>query len=113
MSGPMGSSAGVGAGVDLKDSEEVNIVWKLTKRLTKSLDARFHIGFFQVKEYLENLGVEYRFENKYLPSSVKDYRFGCYHEKDPAACHLLGDYWEGIKKDFIKVSSPRPTVFLH
>ena len=26
MSGPMGSSAGVGAGVDLKDSEEVNIV---------------------------------------------------------------------------------------
>ena len=100
----MGSSAGVGAGVDLKDSEEVNIVWKLTKRLTKSLDARFHIGFFQVKEYLENLGVEYRFENKYLPTSAKDYRFGCYHEKDPAACHLLGDYWEGIKKDFIKVS---------
>lgn len=84
----MGSSAGVGAGVDLKDSEEV-------------------------KEYLENLGVEYRFENKYLPTSSKDYRFGCYHEKDPAACHLLGDYWEGIKKDFIKVSSPRPTVFLH
>jgi len=63
MSGPMGSSAGVGAGVDLKDSDEV-------------------------KEYLDNLGVEYR--------------FGCYHEKDPAACHLLGDYWEGIKKDFIK-----------
>ena len=25
MSGPMGSSAGVGAGVDLKDSEEVKI----------------------------------------------------------------------------------------
>ena len=46
MSGPMGSSAGVGAGVDLKDSEEVNIVWKLTKRLIKSLDARFHIVFF-------------------------------------------------------------------
>jgi hypothetical protein len=35
MSGVQGSSAGVGAGVDLKDSEEV-------------------------KEYLENLGVEYR-----------------------------------------------------
>ena len=73
----------------------------------------FILVFFQVKEYLENLGVEYRFENKYLPTSAKDYRFGCYHEKDPAACHLLGDYWEGIKKDFIKVSPPRPTVFLH
>ena len=34
---------------------------------------------------------------------TKYFRFGCYHEKDPAACHLLGDYWEGIKKDFIKV----------
>ena len=113
MSGPMGSSAGVGAGVDLKDSEEVNIVWKLTKRLTKSLDARFHIGFFQVKEYLENLGVEYRFENKLIPSSFKYFRFGCYHEKDPAACHLSGDYWEGIKKDFIKVSLTRFTVSLH
>ena len=26
MSGPMGSSAGVGAGVDLKDSEEVELI---------------------------------------------------------------------------------------
>lgn len=58
-----GSSAGVGAGVDLKDSEEV-------------------------ADYLENLGIEYR--------------FGCYHEKDPKACHLLGDYLESIKKDFNK-----------
>ncbi len=30
-------------------------------------------------------------------------RFGCYHERNPKACHLLGDYWEGIKKDFSKV----------
>ena len=30
------------------------------------------------------------------------YRFGCYHERDPKACHLLGDFWEGIKKDFSK-----------
>jgi len=60
---PMGSSAGVGAGVDLKDPEEV-------------------------KEYLDNLGIEYR--------------FACYQEKDPKACHMLGDYLEGIKKDFIK-----------
>ena len=58
-----GSSAGVGSGVDLKDSEEV-------------------------ADYIENLGIEYR--------------FGCYHEKDPKACHLLGDYLESIKKDFSK-----------
>ena len=43
MSGPMGSSAGVGAGVDLKDSEEVNIDLKLTKqlKLIKSSEAIF------------------------------------------------------------------------
>ena len=63
MSSKLGSSAGVGSGVDLKDSEEV-------------------------ADYIENLGIEYR--------------FGCYHEKDPKACHLLGDYWESIKKDFSK-----------
>ncbi|XP_026468623.1 cytochrome c oxidase assembly factor 7 homolog [Ctenocephalides felis] len=41
-----------------------------------------------VKEYLENLGIEYR--------------FGCYHEKKPEVCHLLADYFEAIKKDFEK-----------
>lgn len=41
-----------------------------------------------VKEYLEKLGIEYR--------------FGCYSEKKPDVCHLLGDYLEGIKKDFDK-----------
>jgi len=60
---PLGSSAGVGAGVDLKDSDDT-------------------------RDYIDNLGIEYR--------------FGCYHEKDPKACHLLGDYWESIKKDFSK-----------
>ncbi len=30
------------------------------------------------------------------------FRFGCYHERNPKACHLLGDFWEGIKKDFSK-----------
>jgi len=60
---PLGSSAGVGGGVDLKEEGEV-------------------------KEYVENLGMEYR--------------FGCYHEKNPVSCHLLGDFWEGIKKDFPK-----------
>ncbi|XP_017100617.1 cytochrome c oxidase assembly factor 7 homolog [Drosophila bipectinata] len=44
----------------------------------------------EVKEYIEKLGVEYR--------------FGCYSEKKPEACHLLGDYLEGIKKDFEKAS---------
>jgi cytochrome c oxidase assembly factor 7 len=60
---PLGSSAGVGAGTDLKEAGEV-------------------------KEYIENLGIEYR--------------FGCYHEKNPSSCHLLADYWEAIKKDFTK-----------
>jgi len=63
ISGVQGSSAGVGGGVNLKDEKEV-------------------------KDYLDNLGVEYR--------------FGCYHERSPASCHLLGDYLEGIKKDFAK-----------
>uniref|UniRef100_A0A1A9ZGM6 Cytochrome c oxidase assembly factor 7 homolog n=1 Tax=Glossina pallidipes TaxID=7398 RepID=A0A1A9ZGM6_GLOPL len=43
-----------------------------------------------VKEYIEKLGVEYR--------------FGCYSEKKPEVCHLLGDYLEGIKKDFEKAA---------
>ncbi|KAJ2938729.1 hypothetical protein O0L34_g3339 [Tuta absoluta] len=41
-----------------------------------------------VKEYIENLGIEYR--------------FGCYKEKKPEVCHLLADYLEAIKKDFDK-----------
>lgn len=61
-----------------------------------------------VKEYLEKLGIEYR--------------FGCYSEKKPdgknkknlhhkfsqlnffLVCHLLGDYLESIKKDFEKAA---------
>ncbi|XP_076231238.1 uncharacterized protein LOC143177261 [Calliopsis andreniformis] len=39
-----------------------------------------------VKEYLKNLHIEYK--------------FGCYSEKNPEACHLLGDYTEAIKQDF-------------
>ncbi|XP_055685267.1 cytochrome c oxidase assembly factor 7 homolog [Lutzomyia longipalpis] len=42
----------------------------------------------EVKEYIENLGIEYR--------------FGCFSEKKSEVCHLLGDYLEGIKKDFEK-----------
>lgn len=42
----------------------------------------------EVKDYIENLGIEYR--------------FGCYKEKKPEVCHLLGDYLEAIKKDFEK-----------
>lgn len=39
----------------------------------------------EVKEYLKNLHTEYQ--------------FGCYHEKKPEVCHLLGDYAETISKD--------------
>lgn len=42
----------------------------------------------EVKEYLENLGIEYR--------------FGCYHEKRADACQLLGDYLSAIKHDYRK-----------
>lgn len=42
----------------------------------------------EVKEYLKNLGIEYR--------------FGCYSEKKPEVCHLLADYLESIKKDYEK-----------
>nr|XP_022902006.1 cytochrome c oxidase assembly factor 7 homolog [Onthophagus taurus] len=41
-----------------------------------------------VKEFLNNLGIEYR--------------FGCYSEKNPEVCHLLGDYLEAVKKDYEK-----------
>lgn len=44
----------------------------------------------EVKEYVENLGIEYR--------------FGCYKEKKPEVCHLLADYLEAIKKDFSKAA---------
>uniref|UniRef100_A0A0K8TQY0 Putative sel1 repeat-containing protein 1 n=1 Tax=Tabanus bromius TaxID=304241 RepID=A0A0K8TQY0_TABBR len=43
-----------------------------------------------VKEYVEKLGIEYR--------------FGCYSEKRPEVCHLLGNYLESIKKDFEKAA---------
>jgi len=39
----------------------------------------------EVKEYLNNLGMEYR--------------FGCYSEKKPQACQLLGEFMESISKD--------------
>jgi len=52
----------VGRGVDLKNDEEV-------------------------KEYLENLGTEYR--------------FSCYYEKEPKGCHLLADYLLAIKNDAV------------
>jgi len=40
------------------------------------------------KEYIDNLGTEYR--------------FGCYHEKKPEVCHLLADFMEAIKQDYEK-----------
>ncbi|KAF5294358.1 hypothetical protein FQR65_LT10811 [Abscondita terminalis] len=44
----------------------------------------------EVRKFLDNLGIEYR--------------FGCYSEKNPEVCHLLGDYLEAIDKDFTKAS---------
>jgi len=44
----------------------------------------------EMKQYLDNLGTEYR--------------FGCYSEKDPEACHLLGDYLQAIKQDHTKAA---------
>ncbi|XP_042224377.1 cytochrome c oxidase assembly factor 7 homolog [Homarus americanus] len=43
-----------------------------------------------VKEFIDNLGIEYR--------------FGCFSEGKPDSCHLLGDYLEGVKKDFEKAA---------
>lgn len=40
----------------------------------------------EVKDYLKNLHIEYK--------------FGCYKEKNPEVCHLLGDYTESIKNDY-------------
>jgi len=45
----------------------------------------------QVDEYLENLSTEYR--------------FGCYSEKNPEACHLLGDFMEAVKEDYAKAGT--------
>lgn len=44
-----------------------------------------------VKLYVENLAIEYR--------------FSCYKEKKPDGCHLLGDFLEAIKKDFKKAAA--------
>lgn len=41
-----------------------------------------------VKEYLDRLGIEYR--------------FGCYYEKDGKACDLLGNFMEQINQDYHK-----------
>lgn len=45
----------------------------------------------ELKKFLENLGTEYR--------------YGCYSEKNPTSCHLLGDYFYSIDKDVDKASS--------
>ncbi|KAL0116794.1 hypothetical protein PUN28_010011 [Cardiocondyla obscurior] len=44
-----------------------------------------------VKEYLKNLHIEYQ--------------FGCYSEKKPEVCHLLGDYYEAVNTDHEKAAS--------
>ncbi|KAK2722589.1 cytochrome c oxidase assembly factor 7 homolog [Artemia franciscana] len=44
----------------------------------------------EVKEYIQNLGTEYR--------------FGCFHEKKPEVCQLLGEYFEAVTKDLEKAA---------
>ncbi|OQR68846.1 hypothetical protein BIW11_01944 [Tropilaelaps mercedesae] len=44
----------------------------------------------EVKEFLENLGIEYR--------------FSCFKERKATGCHLLGDYMESIKRDYVKAA---------
>jgi cytochrome c oxidase assembly factor 7 len=41
-----------------------------------------------VKDYLDRLGIEYRFQ--------------CFHEERPDGCHRLGDWLEFAKKDWAK-----------
>lgn len=69
----------------------------LLSNLTKLSDLNYEIEMAydlkqeeDVKDYIENLGIEYR--------------FGCYKEQKPQVCHLLGDYLEAIKKDFDKAA---------
>ncbi|XP_057697730.1 cytochrome c oxidase assembly factor 7 [Corythoichthys intestinalis] len=40
----------------------------------------------EVKQFLDNLGVEYSFQ--------------CYNEKNPEGCQRLADYMEGVKQNF-------------
>ncbi|KAK0183231.1 hypothetical protein PV327_001292 [Microctonus hyperodae] len=37
---------------------------------------------------------------EYLKNIYTEYKFGCEKEKNGNACHLLGDYMEGIKLDY-------------
>jgi len=41
----------------------------------------------EVKEFLENLGIEYR--------------FACLKEKKPDGCQLLGDFFESVERNFV------------
>ncbi|KAK6621787.1 hypothetical protein RUM44_001594 [Polyplax serrata] len=44
----------------------------------------------ELKEFLDNLGIEYR--------------YGCFSEKNPELCHLLGEYLHVVKSDFQKAA---------
>ena len=45
----------------------------------------------QAKEYLDTIGIEYRFQ--------------CYKEERPDGCHRLGDFFEAFRKDFAMARS--------
>lgn len=67
-----------------------------------------------VKEYLENLGTEYRFGclSEKKPDGItvhvvhiKDFHYISHFLWQNLVCHLLGDFMESIKKDFPKAAS--------
>lgn len=90
-------------------SLKIQAILTFWSRITMAFDLQ---NESDVKDYIEKLGIEYR--------------FGCYSEKKPegenlqkfhnffwkiherkscsSVCHLLGDYLESIKKDFEKAS---------
>ncbi|XP_011505210.1 PREDICTED: cytochrome c oxidase assembly factor 7 homolog [Ceratosolen solmsi marchali] len=45
----------------------------------------------EIKEFLNNIHIEYS--------------YSCYSEHKPDGCHLLGDYFESVKRDFKKAAS--------
>lgn len=39
---------------------------------------------------------------KYIENLATEYRYGCFEEKNPEVCHLLGDYLQSIDKAYQK-----------
>lgn len=64
----------------------------------------------EVKEFLQNLGIEYRFgcysekkpEGIWVDISIKMNIYPKFYSIRITVCHLLGDYLEAVKKDYEK-----------